>query len=110
MTQISKEQIECLKFARDNYYVKNDTNPNGVLAWTIDNKDAEALSALITIGDRIASGEYAVVPAVPTDAMVLAWSHARPEEDTLHMSDEETNRFWATADWNAMLAAAKEQA
>jgi len=75
-----------------------------------DIEEHEALSALITMGELIAGGTHVVVPKEPTEAMIEAWSLAKPQNwADAHISDDDANRAWSTADWQAMIAAAPKQ-
>ena len=68
----------------------------------------DCLNALIAVGERLADGTHVLVPVKPTEAIIEAWSIAKPENwDHENGSAEEANRAWATADWQAMIAAAK---
>ena len=61
----------------------------------------DVLSALSAAG-------MAVVPVIPTPAMVEEWSFASPPADFYGLSDDEANEAWARADWEAMVRAAQE--
>ena len=104
MTQITKEQIQLLKY--------HQINCEGTDEWRTPEL-YDALAALIAIGERIASGEYVVVPMVPTQEMLKAGNDEADE--ALDRGTDSSPTCWYSGDvalhaYRAMLAAAKEQA
>ena len=93
MTHIPKAQLLLLQFLRARLKPPHDI------------EEYEALSTLLAIGDKLASGDWVMVPKVPTEAMIDAWSSAAPPIERVTNTDDEANQAWATADWSAMLSA-----
>ena len=87
---ISKEQVEIV---RPMLYLCNG------------NEQDAALEALLSIGDRIASGEFVLVPRVPTEAMIDAGYKAGYTK--LHPYAGAP--AWAKEAYRAMLEAAQKE-
>ena len=87
MTEVTKEQMDD---ARE------------ILGWAHDERQLENLKLLIAIGDRIASGDWVLVPKEATEAMIEAWSKSRPANNVF------TEENCAKATWSDMISAVEK--
>ena len=70
---------------------------------------ADAMRAAKCALQAIEDAGMVVAPREATEAMVDAWVEASPEESTASLNDSDANRLWAwaTAEWDAMIAAGR---